>query len=66
VPIIVRNVDEIGARDSRFMRPGKVDVLVLPPIDVPGWKLGGLGRCIETVRRLYVDALRAWPARSSG
>jgi len=66
VPIVVRNVDDIGARNSRFMRPGKVDVLVLPPIDVSGWKLDGLGRRIEAVRRLYVDALRDWPSRPSG
>ena len=66
VPIIVRNVDEIGARNSRFMRPGRVDVLVLPPIDVADWKLGELAQRIESVRQLYVDALRNWPETPSG
>ncbi len=64
VPIIVRNVDDIAARNSRFMRPGKVDVLVLPPIDVSGWRLQQLERHMESVRGLYVDALNNWPARS--
>jgi len=66
VPIIVRNVDEIGARNSRFMRPGRVDVLVLAPIDVADWKLGELAQRIESVRQLYVDALRNWPETPSG
>jgi putative phosphoserine phosphatase/1-acylglycerol-3-phosphate O-acyltransferase len=66
VPVIVRNADEIGARNSRFMRPGKVDVLVLPPIDVADWKLGELAQRIESVRRLYVDALRNWPETPCG
>jgi putative phosphoserine phosphatase/1-acylglycerol-3-phosphate O-acyltransferase len=62
VPIIVRNVDDIGARNSQFMRPGTVDVVVLPPISVAGWTLEDLDERIESVRRLYVDALRDWPA----
>lgn len=61
VPIIIRNVDDIGARDSQFMRPGSVDVLVLPPISVDGWTLADLDDRIEAVRRLYVEALGDWP-----
>jgi putative phosphoserine phosphatase/1-acylglycerol-3-phosphate O-acyltransferase len=61
VPVIIRNADDLGRRDSRFMRPGTVDVLVLPPIDVSGWKLRNLDARIESVRRLYVEALADWP-----
>ena len=61
VPIVIRNADELGGRNSRFMRPGTVDVLVLPPIDVSRWTLRQLDARIESVRRLYIDALASWP-----
>ena len=61
VPIVIRNADDLGGRDSQFMRPGTVDVLVLPPIDVSGWKPATLDARIEGVRQLYLDALADWP-----
>jgi len=61
VPIVIRNADELGSRDSQLMRPGTVDVLVLPPIDVSEWKLRDLDARIEAVRQLYVVALDDWP-----
>ena len=61
VPIVIRNADDLGGRDSQFMRPGTVDVLVLPSIDVSGWKPATLEARIEAVRQLYLDALADWP-----
>ena len=61
VPIIIRNADDLGARNSQFMRPGKVDVLVLPPVSVDDWTLRDLDERIESVRRLFVEALADWP-----
>jgi putative phosphoserine phosphatase/1-acylglycerol-3-phosphate O-acyltransferase len=61
VPIVIRNADELGARNSQFMRPGKVDVLVLPPVSVEDWTRADLDGRIEAVRRLYVEALADWP-----
>jgi putative phosphoserine phosphatase/1-acylglycerol-3-phosphate O-acyltransferase len=43
------------------MRPGTVDVAVLPPIDVSRWAKRDLDRRIEGVRALYVRALADWP-----
>ncbi len=37
VPIVLRNAEDIGARDAIFMRPGTVDVCVLPAISVADW-----------------------------
>jgi len=37
VPIILRNAEDIGARDAFFMRPGTVDVAVLPAISTDDW-----------------------------
>lgn len=63
VPIVIRNVEEIGARNSQFMRPGTVDVAVLAPISVGDWTLDDLEERIESVRQLYVDTLRDWPGK---
>lgn len=61
VPIIIRNVEEIGDRNSTIPRPGTVDVAVLPPIPTTGWKVQVLERRIEEIRALYVEALTDWP-----
>jgi putative phosphoserine phosphatase/1-acylglycerol-3-phosphate O-acyltransferase len=61
VPIVIRNVDDIGSRNSGTMRPGTVDVAVLPPIDVSRWAKRDLDRRIEGVRALYVRVLADWP-----
>jgi putative phosphoserine phosphatase/1-acylglycerol-3-phosphate O-acyltransferase len=61
VPIVIRNVDDIGSRSSGTMRPGVVDVAVLPPIPVSDWTLRDLDRHIAEVRRLFLDTLEDWP-----
>ena len=61
VPIIIRNAEDIGSRDAFFMRPGRVDVTVLPPISVADWTLDDLEERIEAVRDLFVATLNDWP-----
>ena len=41
--------------------PGKVQVAVLPAIDVTKWKAEQLEERIEGVRQLYLDTLENWP-----
>jgi putative phosphoserine phosphatase / 1-acylglycerol-3-phosphate O-acyltransferase len=62
VPIVIRNVDDIGSRASGTMRPGTVDVAVLPPVRVEDWTLRDLDRRIAGVRQDFVDTLERWPA----
>jgi putative phosphoserine phosphatase/1-acylglycerol-3-phosphate O-acyltransferase len=62
VPIIIRNVDDIGTRASGTIRPGTVDIVVLPPIPTEGWTQRDLGRRIAAVRQSFVDTLGHWPA----
>ena len=64
VPIVIRNVDDIGARGASIMRPGTVDVAVLPPISVADWTLEDLPARIQTVRQLYLDTLVDWPGHA--
>jgi len=61
VPIVIRNADDIGSRASGTMRPGTVDVAVLPPIRVEDWTQADLERRIEGVRRQFVRTLERWP-----
>ena len=61
VPIIISNAEDIGARDAFFMRPGTVDVAVLPPISVADWSREDLDDRIEAVRDLYIATLEDWP-----
>jgi putative phosphoserine phosphatase/1-acylglycerol-3-phosphate O-acyltransferase len=62
VPIILRNADDVAPRNSGTLRPGTVDVAVLPPISVTGWTLDTLEERIEEVRQLFVETLENWPA----
>lgn len=61
VPVIIRNADDIGSRDAFFMRPGTVEVKVLPAISVADWTLDDLEERIEAVRDLFVATLADWP-----
>jgi putative phosphoserine phosphatase/1-acylglycerol-3-phosphate O-acyltransferase len=61
VPIVIRNVEDIGSRTSGTMRPGTVDVAVLPPVRVDDWTKRDLDRRIAEVRQSFVGALEHWP-----
>jgi len=61
VPVVLRNAEDLGARDAIFMRPGTVDVMVLPPISVADWTKTDLNDRVEAVRDLYVATLEDWP-----
>lgn len=61
VPIVIRNVDDIGARSAAFMRPGTVDVAVLPPVPTATWTHEDLSARIQAVRQQFIDTLQHWP-----
>jgi putative phosphoserine phosphatase/1-acylglycerol-3-phosphate O-acyltransferase len=62
IPVVIRNAGEIVWRDSIIVRPGTVDVAVLPPIDVGGWDPQHMDADVERVRKLFTDTLLDWPA----
>ena len=64
VPVVIRNAGEMMSRSSLAMRSGKVQVAVLPPIDVTKWKVEELDKRIEEVRQLYLDTLENWPGKA--
>jgi putative phosphoserine phosphatase/1-acylglycerol-3-phosphate O-acyltransferase len=61
VPVVIRNAGEIMGRNDQVMRAGKVQVAVLPAIDVSDWKASELDERIAVVHRLYVSTLKSWP-----
>jgi putative phosphoserine phosphatase / 1-acylglycerol-3-phosphate O-acyltransferase len=66
VPIVIRNADSVAGRNSTTLRPGTVDVAVLPPVSVEGWTTANLGDKIEQIRGDYLDLLADWPATLDG
>ncbi|HVK29908.1 MAG TPA: lysophospholipid acyltransferase family protein, partial [Nocardioides sp.] len=65
VPIVIRNAGELMWRDARLARPGRVDVVVHPPIPTSGWTKADLDRAVVDVRDLYRKTLASWPSGSS-
>jgi putative phosphoserine phosphatase/1-acylglycerol-3-phosphate O-acyltransferase len=66
VPVVILNAYEVMARGSLLFRPGKVQVCVLPPIDVTKWKVEDLDRHVADVRALFQRTLDDWPAPGRG
>ncbi|PXX66807.1 putative phosphoserine phosphatase/1-acylglycerol-3-phosphate O-acyltransferase [Nocardia tenerifensis] len=61
IPIVIRNAGEICWRNSMVARPGIVDVAILDPIDVSGWRPDDMDDKVAAVRQLYLDTLLNWP-----
>ena len=61
VPIVIRNSGEVYWRNSILVRPGSIQVAVLPPIDVSAWDFENLDPHIEQVREQFADTLLNWP-----
>jgi putative phosphoserine phosphatase / 1-acylglycerol-3-phosphate O-acyltransferase len=65
VPVVIRNAGDLMPRRSMLIRPGTVDVCVLPPISVEGWTHDDLDERIEGVRQLFTGTLENWPGRDA-
>ena len=62
VPIVIRNADRVASREAGIIRPGTIDVAVLPPIPVTDWAPDDIDDRIEGVRKVFADTLTAWPS----
>jgi putative phosphoserine phosphatase / 1-acylglycerol-3-phosphate O-acyltransferase len=60
VPIVIRNAGEIMWKGSFLIRPGTIDVEVLPPIPTDDWKLSQLSDRVAEVRKQYDDVFARW------
>ncbi len=61
VPIVIRNAGELMWRDSLTIKPGTVQVAVLPPIDVSAWPADQVRNKTREVQQLFADTLAHWP-----
>jgi putative phosphoserine phosphatase/1-acylglycerol-3-phosphate O-acyltransferase len=61
VPIVLRNVGEVMWRGAQVLRPGTVEVAVLPPIDASEFSVATLGDHVEAVRDMFLETLAHWP-----
>ncbi|MGH9039654.1 MAG: lysophospholipid acyltransferase family protein, partial [Acidimicrobiia bacterium] len=61
VPVVIRNAGELMWRNSVLVRPGTIDVAVLPPVDATGWRRERIDDHVEDVRRRFLETLDDWP-----
>lgn len=61
VPVVIRNAGEAMWRGSTVIRPGTVQVAVLPPIPTDGWHVDELEDRVAEVRRRFEETLEEWP-----
>jgi putative phosphoserine phosphatase/1-acylglycerol-3-phosphate O-acyltransferase len=66
VPIVIRNAEDLGSRTAMLIRPGSVDVAVLPPVSVRGWTRNNLDEHIAAIRQSFIDTLAEWPGPRRG
>jgi putative phosphoserine phosphatase / 1-acylglycerol-3-phosphate O-acyltransferase len=64
VPIVMRNVGEVMWRGAQVVRPGTIEVVVLPPIDTAAFSAETLGEHVTAVRDQFVDTLAHWPGEA--
>ncbi|MCD2193765.1 1-acyl-sn-glycerol-3-phosphate acyltransferase [Actinomycetospora endophytica] len=57
VPIVLENTGELMWRFDRSLRPGTVRVVVHPPVDTTGWRLGTMNEHVADVRGLFLETL---------
>lgn len=63
VPIVLRNAGEVMWRGAQTLRPGTVEVCVLPPVDTSGWAPETIDDHVEDVRERFVHTLAHFPSR---
>ncbi|HVS41505.1 MAG TPA: 1-acylglycerol-3-phosphate O-acyltransferase, partial [Candidatus Dormibacteraeota bacterium] len=61
VPIVIRNAGEVMWRGSFLIRPGTVEVTVLPPVPTRGWRAEDVGRHAAEMEQRFRDTLDDWP-----
>lgn len=64
IPIVMRNVGELMWRGSQLIKPGTVEVKILPPVDTSGWNVSDIGEHAEEIRQMFISTLADWPVES--
>lgn len=64
VPIVIRNAGQLMWRGDQLVRPGTVDIRVLPPVDTSSWTAASVGQHAGEVREMFVRTLASWPGEA--
>ncbi|KQY57243.1 HAD family hydrolase [Nocardioides sp. Root140] len=63
VPIVLRGAGDVMWRGAQTLRPGVVEVVVLPPVQTTDWRVESIERHVSDVRDQFVQTLAHWPGR---
>jgi putative phosphoserine phosphatase/1-acylglycerol-3-phosphate O-acyltransferase len=61
VPVVIRNAGDVMWRNSFFVRPGCVDVAVLPAVSTAGWTVEELPARVAEMEARFTETLAEWP-----
>lgn len=61
VPIVMRNTGELMWRGAQLIKPGTVEVQVLPPVDTSSWTPQTVDAHVAEVRQQFLTTLAEWP-----
>jgi putative phosphoserine phosphatase/1-acylglycerol-3-phosphate O-acyltransferase len=65
VPVVLRNTWDLMPGTAKTIRPGTVDVAVLPPVETRDWSLDSLRQHVDDVRKQFEHTLDVWPGTRS-
>lgn len=61
VPVVMRHAGEVLPRGTQTIREGRIEVVVLPPVETGDWKVETLGEHVAEVRGMFLETLEHWP-----
>lgn len=65
VPMLFRGVDQVQWRGAQVVRPGVIEVVVLPPVPTTGWSAETVADHRDEVRAMMLEVLSNWPSREA-
>jgi putative phosphoserine phosphatase / 1-acylglycerol-3-phosphate O-acyltransferase len=63
VAMVMKGQNEVMWRGSQTVRPGRIEVVVLPPFETTDWKVEDVGKHADEVRNAFLHTLSHWPGR---
>ncbi len=63
VSIVMKGQNEVMWRGSQTVRPGRIEVVVLPPVETADWKMSEISKQAEKIRNDFLHTLSHWPGR---
>jgi len=63
VPIVLHGAGDVMWRGAQTIRPGRIEVVVHPPVITQDWSVATIDRHVDEVRGMFVETLAHWPAR---